>query len=184
MLPKKLAISLITSSRTIIRDTLSELIAVLDGIENIEWGVEILEDPIYYILQSVLYPKTPKRRVELQLWVQRNPFRISAVRVLESSLPVEKLPELQVLDSETAKKMKLSTSKGAQAAVIWKTRPRGLQYSGNATILSIEKSVTADFMGFGEQGGKHLFKKKTYMNYFSKFISSFYGNIKALIEFF
>ena len=43
-------------------------------------------------------------------------------------------------------------------------------YTERATVLAVEKSVTADFMGFGEQGGKHLFKKKTYMNYFSKLL--------------
>jgi hypothetical protein len=155
-------------SRTIIRDTLSLLISTLDAVENIDWAVEIIEDPKYYILQSVMNPKTDQRQVKLQLWVQRDPFQITAVRVLKSQSPVEKLPVLQSLDATTSDKLKLHTSKGAEAAVIWKTKPRGLQYQGNATVLSVEKSVTADFMGFGEQGGKHLFKKKTYMNYFSE----------------
>jgi hypothetical protein len=62
----------------------------------------------------------------------------------------------------------LSTAQGAERAIIWKTKPRGLKYTSSATILTLEKSVTADYMGFGEQGGKSLFKKKTYMNYFSK----------------
>ncbi|KAI8650703.1 Gal-mutarotas-2 domain-containing protein [Fusarium keratoplasticum] len=155
------------NSRTIIRDTLSLLISTLDAVENIDWTVEIIEDPKYYILQSVMNPKTDQRQVKLQLWVQRDPFQITAVRVLKSQSPVEKLPVLQSLDATTSDKLKLHTSKGAEAAVIWKTKPRGLQYQGNATVLSVEKSVTADFMGFGEQGGKHLFKKKTYMNYFN-----------------
>jgi hypothetical protein len=113
-------------------------------------------------------PKASNRQIQLQIWVQRDPFQITAVRVLESSPPVEKLPELQTADAGTVKQLELPVSRGTQAAIIWKTKPRGLQYSGTATVLSIEKSVTADFMGFGEQGGKSLFKKKTYMNYFSK----------------
>ncbi|KAI5919462.1 glycosyl hydrolases family 31-domain-containing protein [Camillea tinctor] len=155
------------NTRTIVRDTLTGLIETLDVVENIEWIVEVVEDPRYYVLQSVLNPNTQDRHIELQIWVQRDPFQITAVRVLGSNPPIEKLPQLQVPDTEAAKQLKLPTSKGAQAAVIWKTRPRGLQCWGNATILSIEKSVTADFMGFGEQGGKNLFKKKTYMNYFN-----------------
>ncbi|KAF4949869.1 hypothetical protein FSARC_13371 [Fusarium sarcochroum] len=156
------------NTRTIIKDTMSGLISTLDGLEDINWCVELIDtDPQYIILQSVVDPKTPNRRVELQIWVQRDPFQITAVRVLESNPPCEKLPELQSVNSRTAKQIELPTHRGAQAAIIWKTRPRGLQYSGTSTILSIEKSVTADFMGFGEQGGKHLFKKQTYMNYFN-----------------
>ena len=71
-------------SRTIIRDTLSLLISTLDAVENIDWAVEIIEDPKYYILQSVMNPKTDQRQVKLQLWVQRDPFQITAVRVLKS----------------------------------------------------------------------------------------------------
>jgi hypothetical protein len=156
------------TSRTIVKDTLSSLIATLDELENVDWAVEVVEDPRYIILQSVMNPKASNRRVQLQIWVQRDSFQITAVRVLESSPPVEKLPELQTADAGTAKQLELPISRGAQAAIIWRTKPRGLQFSGTATFLSAEKSVTADFMGFGEQGGQNLFKKRTYMNYFSK----------------
>ncbi|KIL87446.1 glycoside hydrolase family 31 protein [Fusarium avenaceum] len=155
------------NTRTIVKDTLSSLIATLDELENVDWAVEVVEDPRYIILQSVMNPKASNRQLQLQIWVQRDPFQITAVRVLESSPPVEKLPELQTADSEAVKQLELLVSRGAQAAIIWRTKPRGLQYSGTATVLSIEKSVTADFMGFGEQGGKNLFKKRTYMNYFN-----------------
>lgn len=129
---------------------------------------ELVQDPRYYILQSVVDPDTPNRKVVLQLWIQRDPFQITAVRVLESLAPAEKLPEVQSFEVGTLEKLSVTTTKGAQNAVIWKTKPRGLRYTNRATILAIEKSVTADFMGFGEQGGKDLFKKKTYMNYFSE----------------
>ncbi|KAH7134411.1 glycosyl hydrolases family 31-domain-containing protein, partial [Dactylonectria macrodidyma] len=155
------------NTRTIIQDTLSQLITTLDAAEELKWAVELIEDPMYYILQSVTNPDTPQRKVEVQLWVQRDPFQITAVRVLQSQGPAEQVPVQQSLDVSTIDKLSLVTQKGAEAAIIWKTKPRGLQYRGNATILSIEKSVTADYMGFGEQGGKNLFKKKTYMNYFN-----------------
>ncbi|KAI6752279.1 hypothetical protein HG530_013648 [Fusarium avenaceum] len=155
------------NTRTIVKDTLSSLVATLDELENVDWAVEVVEDPRYIILQSVMNPKASNRQVQLQIWVQRDPFQITAVRVLENSPPVEKLPELQTTDAGAVKQLELPISKGAQAAVIWRTKPRGLQYSGTATVLSVEKSVTADFMGFGEQGGKNLFKKRTYMNYFN-----------------
>ncbi|KAH7002467.1 glycosyl hydrolases family 31-domain-containing protein [Ilyonectria destructans] len=155
------------NSRAIVLDTLSTLISTLDAAQGIKWAVELVEDPKYYVLQSVVNPNTDKRKVELQLWVQRDPFQITAVRVLENQGLAEKLPQMQSFDSSTIEKLHLTTSKGAEAAVVWKTKPRGLQYRDNATILSVEKSATADYMGFGEQGGKNLFKKKTYMNYFN-----------------
>lgn len=166
--PSLIRALLTDNSRTIVRDTLSGLISTLDSIEGITWATELIEDPRYLIFQSVLDPDSPNRKVELQLWIQRNPFQITAVRVLESLPPAERLPESQSVDVNTLGKLSLTNVKGAQSAVIWKTRPRGLRYTSRATILAIEKSVTADFMGFGEQGGKHLFKKKTYMNYFSE----------------
>ncbi|KAK7415851.1 hypothetical protein QQZ08_012222 [Neonectria magnoliae] len=155
------------NTRTIVLDTLSQLISSLDAVEGINWAVELVEDPQYYILQSVMNPGTDQRRVECQLWVQRDPFQITAVRVLKSQGPAERLPEIQSLDAGTVDKVQLQTHTGADKAVIWKTKPRGLQYTNTATVLAVEKSATADYMGFGEQGGKHLFKKKTYMNYFN-----------------
>jgi len=156
--------------RTIIQDTLSKLIATLDAVEGITWSVELIQDPQHYILQSVRDASGPKRKVELQLWIRRHPFQITAVRVLSSLQPAEKIPELQLLDSDSVKQLELQTASGAASAIVWKTKPRGLQYRDNSTVLVVEKSVTADFIGFGEQGGKHLFKKKTYMNYFSRSI--------------
>jgi len=112
-------------------------------------------------------PATDKRSIQVQLWIQRDPFQITAVRVLQNELPAQNLPEPQSMEAETIEKVKLETARGTQGATIWRTRPRGLRYTDRATVLEIEKSVTADFMGFGEQGGRNLFKKKTFMNYFS-----------------
>jgi hypothetical protein len=147
---------------------LSKLIATLDAAEGITWTVELIKDPQYYILQSVRDPTGPQRKVEIQLWIKRDPFQITAVRVLSSLPPSEKIPELQLLDSDSVKQLELPTATGAASAIVWKTKPRGLQYRDDATVLVVEKSVTADFVGFGEQGGKNLFKKQTFMNYFSE----------------
>ncbi|KAH6887057.1 glycosyl hydrolases family 31-domain-containing protein [Thelonectria olida] len=155
------------NTRTIIQDTLTQLISTLDAVEGVNWAVEMVEDPRYYILQSVLDPDTEQRKVQVQLWIQRDPFQIIAVRVLTNQVPAEKLPEIQNFESDAMKQLSLPTTKGAEAAIIWKTEPRGLQYNDYATVLAVEKSVTADYMGFGEQGGKDFFKKNTYMNYFN-----------------
>ena len=66
-----------TDRRTIIEDTLSKLIETLDGIERILWAVELVKDPLHYVLQSVRDPDGPNRKVEVQLWIRRDPFQIT-----------------------------------------------------------------------------------------------------------
>ncbi|RFU31057.1 hypothetical protein B7463_g5273, partial [Scytalidium lignicola] len=160
------------NTRTIVQDTLSDLIETLDAIEHIRWGVEFIEDPQYFILQSVKYEP---REIVLQIWIQRNPFKMTAVRMLKSLPPADSLPRAQTHHSD----LDMESTQGVQKAVIWKTKESGLQVFEKATILSVEKSVTANYMGFGEQGGKHLFKKDTYMNYFN-FDNIHYSNVYGL----
>ncbi|RPA77141.1 hypothetical protein BJ508DRAFT_213076 [Ascobolus immersus RN42] len=156
------------NSRTVIEDTLTALINKLDALQRVDWRVELVEDPQYFILQSVIDPEKPTRNVIVQLWIQRDPFKITAIRSVQSLPPAEKLPTIQNLaDPATTGRISLSEAAGSQRAIIWQTKECGLQYDDRATILTIAKPVTADYMGFGEQGGKGLFKKRTYLNYFN-----------------
>ncbi|KXJ89911.1 alpha-1,4-glucan lyase [Microdochium bolleyi] len=156
------------NTRTIIRDTTTDLIETLDAAEKISWRVELVEHNEYYILQSVVKGDNGKEDKELQLWIQRNPFQITAVRVLKGLAPAEKLPQADELQAGNADGLQFANeAEGARPAVIWKTKRRGLLYGDHSTVLCVEKSITADYMGFGEQGGNDLFKDKTYMNYFN-----------------
>lgn len=106
----------------------------------------------------------------LQLWIQRNPFQITAVRVLKSLAPAERIPDANEYEADSVDKLSLSgQQEGGRAAVVWKTKRRGLLYGEHSSVLCVEKSITADYMGFGEQGGNDLFKDNTYLNYFSEF---------------
>lgn len=142
----------------------------MDHCEELKWQVELIEDEQYYILQSVVQPRdrngSPQK--ELQLWISRSPFQITAVRSLKSLAPAEARPKVQSFETDVFESTALAESEGVRPAVIWKTKARGLLYGKHSTVLSLDKSITADYMGFGEQGGKDLFKKKTYMNYFSE----------------
>lgn len=155
---------------------MSELTAKLDALQNMDWRVELVEDPQYLILQSVVDPEKSTRQVVVQLWIQREPFKIIAVRTVDSLPPAEKLPTIQdAAEISISEKLKFNTKPGVVQAIVWQTKDYGLQYYDNgAVILNIAKPVTADHMGFGEQGGKSLFKKRTYLNYFSK--SAFLDN--------
>ena len=130
-------------------------IDILDKSEDIQWKVELDEksSPDHYILQSVLDVANglPKGSVMLQLLIQKNPFKISAIR------PVRLSPSIA------------TPAHNYENVVVWETAERGLAYiDRGAAVLSIKESDIAKYMGFGEQGGKALFKKNTFMNYFSK----------------
>lgn len=117
------------------------------------------------MLQS-LVRRDGESHKEVQLWIQKNPFQITAVRVLKSLPPAESVPQGNDLDA-----LRLpDDAQGSRRAVIWKTKRRGFIYGDHSTVLQMDKSITADFMGFGEQGGNDLFKSQTYMNYFSEHI--------------
>lgn len=149
---------------------MSELITKLDGFEGLDWRVELISNvPSYYILQSV---KAGAEKPEVQLWIQKSPFQITAIRPVKNSRIVEKFAMPSTIDEAIRSQIDLQPIQGVEKAVIWKTKPKPIKYisRGSATILSVEAPATAHYMGFGEQGGRNLFKSNTYMNYFSELV--------------
>ncbi|KAI0485577.1 glycosyl hydrolases family 31-domain-containing protein [Xylaria cf. heliscus] len=155
------------NTRTIVQNSLTDLIKVLDAAEGINWRVDELKkvDSRFFILQSVIIRPDGTEEIGIQLWIQRNPFRITAVRSIASAgmginisgldHPILKSPE------------SIPARDGHDNAIIWQTKERGLLYQDDAVILNIVKPITSKYLGFGEQGGKSLYKDKTFMNYFN-----------------
>jgi hypothetical protein len=59
--------------------------------------------------------------------------------------------------------------------IIWQTSEQAFSYQLNPNIniinnvvMKVVKPAQADYVGFGEQGGRTVMKKPTYMNYFCK----------------
>jgi hypothetical protein len=163
------------NSRTIVQDTLTKTIEILDLTEGLSWHVELIRpNDEYWVLQSVLGSESvddPTRRVIVQLWIERNPITITAVRAIRTPGLMKQLPKFSAtpdVDLEVMKKLKVDTPPNSQIAVIWRTKNNPLQWLGNATVLSIEKPPSAKYTGFGEQGGRRLFKDNVCMNYFSE----------------
>lgn len=150
------------------------MIQVLDEREGIQWKVQLIEDPQYYILQSLVEKDDGTREPGVQLWIQRHPFQITAIRTVETMPPIYQ--SLGIQDPENFSKasaaLHLQTQPGIHCASIWQTKERPLKYNGEATLFSVNKTITADFTGFGEHGGKGFFTKKTYLNYFSETLLS------------
>ncbi|KAK7934903.1 glycoside hydrolase family 31 protein [Apiospora marii] len=139
---------------------------ILDTAEGLRWTVEFKTiKNQFYLLQSVRTEDDGAQKIVVQLWIQRNPFKITAVRSIASTGTVDSSPALQhpALNSCDS----IPHEYGRANAIIWETKSRALLYQEDATILNIDKPLTAKYLGFGEQGGKHLFKDKTYMNYFN-----------------
>ncbi|KAK0653238.1 Alpha-glucosidase 2 [Lasiodiplodia hormozganensis] len=156
------------NTRTMLEGRLSRMIRVLDTAEDIVWDVEF--DPTHvnhFILRSVVVLKG-KRLPVVELWIQRSPFKITAVRTIKVASPLGRPPVTIPVD--------IPGHSGR--AVIWQTIENPLQYDQRSTILSVEKQPQAKYMGFGGQGGKSLFKDKVYLNYFN-FDNMRYNNIYA-----
>ncbi|KAL7276242.1 hypothetical protein RUND412_000778 [Rhizina undulata] len=158
------------NSRTIITATTSELIDHLDYVEKVFWKIRFNEKPVddsYYLLESVTYGSADDLKNDVngtivtELYIYKNPFKIQAVRSLESlgiSDPPPRDPSVANVKPTTRK-------------VVWQTEDAGLAWKVNgtahATVLAVDKPGSARYLGFGEQGGSALLKENTLMNYFN-----------------
>jgi len=164
------------NTRTIVQDTLTKTIKILDLAEDLSWHVELVQpNDEYYVLQSVLGSESvddSSREVIVQLWIERNPINITAVRAIRTTGIVTQLPMLSPISNvkpELVEKLKIYTPSDSRVAVIWRTKNNPLQWLDDATVLSIEKPLSAKYTGFGEQGGRKIFKDNVCMNYFSEY---------------
>ncbi|KAL6832031.1 glycoside hydrolase family 31 protein [Trichoderma camerunense] len=153
------------NSRAIMYPTMSELIQKLDDFERVNWDVELTSNASHYILESVTVLGEDKKRPEIRLLIQKDPFQITALGFPEC--PTPKFLTGTTTKAKENAKFNLESSQGV--TVIWKTKPKPLMYleRGRGTILSIQAPASSHYLGFGEQGGRDLFKDKTYMNYFN-----------------
>lgn len=163
------------NTRTIVQDTLTKTIEILDLSEGLSWHVELVQpNDEYYVLQSVLDSESiddPSRKVIVQLWIERNPINITAIRAIRTTGVVTQRPKLSQISNvkpDIVKKLAIYTPPDSRVTVIWRTKNNPLQWLDNATILAIEKPLSAKYTSFGEQGGRRMFKDNVCMNYFSE----------------
>ena len=154
------------SSKHVIQPTLSHLINVLDAYDGLNWDVELITDDSYLVLQSWIDQHDGTRSIATQLWIQFQPFQISAVQSLETLSQWQGLGHLK--DSAKDAQIRLQTTPGSRPTVVWQTKKRGIRYQDTATVLSLEKPSTARYFGWGEQGGRSFVKNEIFMNYFSE----------------
>ncbi|KAK8038318.1 glycoside hydrolase family 31 protein [Apiospora phragmitis] len=114
--------------------------------EGLKWRVEL--KPIgdqFYLLQSIRTEPDGSETIVVQLWIQRNPFKITAIRSIASTGTVNSRPTLQhpALDSPES----IPAAEGRVNAIIWETKSRALLYQEDATILNVDKPLTAKYLG-------------------------------------
>ncbi|GFP51923.1 alpha-glucosidase 2 [Trichoderma asperellum] len=117
---------------------MSELITKLDDFDGLDWRVELISNvPSYYILQSV---KAGAEKPEVQLWIQKRPFQITAIRPVKNSRIVEKFSMPSTIDEAIRPQVDFQPLQGVEKAVIWKTKPKPLKFNEfNCMIVAADK---------------------------------------------
>lgn len=161
----------------------------LDEFEHQYWSVEVDEVPkpdptrpnaptnTHYSLRSISYASAEDKaankdgQIVIDILIEKAEFHMTAVRQVEP-VPVRDRANIAELIGAKKVAMLADTHKFRPWRVIWETvkRPIRWQKFGEtyATVLSLVKPGSAKYIGFGEQGGKSLLKKSTYMNYFGE----------------
>ncbi|KAL9091937.1 MAG: hypothetical protein Q9165_004689 [Trypethelium subeluteriae] len=124
---------------------------------------EQTKDPNHWILSSVEYEDgTSSPKVNTRVHILGTPFRIIATRVLQP------MPS----DSEVLKELGVGGVSAAEQ-VVWQTASQVFSYQGdphinviNNVVMNVVKPPSGEYLGFGEQGGRTVLKKPTFMNYF------------------
>ncbi len=153
------------------QDTATDLIKNLDDAEEVSWHVELQDTSDYYILKSVT-DSGADRTSTVKLYIKKRPFQIIATSYVTKLSPFLAVPDIDVPNGvpNGVTNGNASSDDGATEAVIWQTKECGLHYGHGAVVLFVQKTPTARYVGFGEQGGKNFAKDKTFMNYFSKLL--------------
>ena len=136
----------------------------MDIHDGLEWDVDLKSVGDCLVLQSWVR-ETKSWEKATELWVQGQPFQITAVQSLTT---IPRWTGVSHLSSSASENIELQEVRGWRPSVVWQTSERGIRYQGNSTILSVEKPCTARYFGFGEQGGSSFIKDKTFLDYFSK----------------
>ncbi|CAM1508904.1 Fc.00g026430.m01.CDS01 [Cosmosporella sp. VM-42] len=165
------------NSRTIVRDSFASLVDSLQeeyrdsnawnsypAGDTWSWKTSFEEaSPDHWILSSVEYDnQNAVGTVNTRLHFLASPFRIVATRKIN---PMKPTPSYL----KSTGVQELSTSE----QVIWQTTAETFKYEGdpnigaiNNVVLNVSKPTSAAYLGFGEQGGRTVLKKPTFMNFF------------------
>lgn len=137
------------NTQTVVQDTGIRLVDALDHAEELEWDVEIEDDPKsdHIIMYTSIKEQSHtshggyKRIPQVKLFIQRDPFRITATRYVGASPAFFALPTLgHAINSH-------QTEDEDVEAVIWRTKERGFQYGKGAVVLTVERTPTARYVG-------------------------------------
>ncbi|KAM0489552.1 hypothetical protein ACHAP8_012462 [Fusarium lateritium] len=167
-----------TNTRTIVRDTFPELV---DGLQHEYrdsdawnaypakdewyWNTSFVEKgPGHYVLTANEYANSnAEAKPKTSLHIFSSPFRIVATR---------KLTVLPEGDQSISNSVGINNALEVEQ-IIWQTTDQTFSYETNGSIdaiknvvLNVKKPGPAEYLGFGEQGGKTVLKKPTYLNYF------------------
>jgi hypothetical protein len=102
-------------------------------------------------------------------------FTLALIQIsADTSQATRKLTVLPEGDQSISQSVGINTAAEVEQ-IIWQTTDQAFSYETNGSIdaiknvvLNVKKPGPAEYLGFGEQGGKTVLKKPTYLNYFCK----------------
>jgi alpha-glucosidase len=135
------------NTRSIVMDTIDDLLSELENST-----IDFRGEPANELRQTLqgnenqrlyLTAKGPDNQPFMEVVVQCNPFRLTVLR-----------------------------NSGDQTFQVWRTALPGIRYTRNGNedygiMQIVDKPPTAEYVGFGEQGGKYLSKNTTQLVYFN-----------------
>ncbi|KAF4996639.1 hypothetical protein FGRMN_4385 [Fusarium graminum] len=165
------------NTRTIVRDKFSRLVDDLqeeykasdawnsyptEGDWSWKTSFQKLTDDHWVLTSNEYHGKGTAPVPKTSLHIFASPFRIVATR------------KLQTLAADPSFLKSVGVDALAESEqIIWQTTDQVFSYQLNKNIdpinnvvLNIQKPGPAEYLGFGEQGGRTVLKKPTYLNYF------------------
>ncbi|RKL21233.1 hypothetical protein BFJ68_g2502 [Fusarium oxysporum] len=164
------------NSRTIVRDTFSSLVDDLqqEYRDSEAWNSHPAQEGWFW--KTSFEQKAPDHWVLTLSTRPKSPL-VSQTQLSTSSPLHSASSKLKALDADPAflKTVGIDTVSEYEQ-IIWQTTDQTFSYQGNPSIgavnnvvFNIKKPGSAAYLGFGEQGGRTVIKKPTYLNFF------FYG---------
>ncbi|QRV90305.1 glycoside hydrolase family 31 protein [Ceratobasidium sp. AG-Ba] len=149
------------NSRNLVKNTMKKLVDTLDHFERLNWEVVCEDTPEYIILESRSIPIIPGE-YNMRIYIRKERFKIIVVQPIarRKNRDDDYLLELGAVRPQNDDTIR-------DAKIVWQTKVHGILYDDLATVIEVNKPSMANYLGFGEQGGRQLLKTKVVVDYFN-----------------
>lgn len=131
--------------RTLVQNSLTELISVLDRYEHVDWVVDV-QEVVYHNVTYIKIESRPRSPPSndsnfyyMRIYVRLKNFKVTAVRPSKRrNGQDDDDPAIFGIDSPNGRYDEL---------VVWRTKAKGILYAGKTTIVEVHKPGRARYLG-------------------------------------